>query len=173
MYFCKKKRKHIFLFHASHRLHDQRKKKKPEVKADPKVQELQQRLEARKAGRLKRLFDNSDGENDNKLQTLSGKSTIQAICQCSHHNFTKVDRSKHFFVGELDFQNAIWNHWSPLFRSHRRPRVFVACAATSLSVRHFRNAVLLFCRHFNILEGKKERLFIKCTPTQLPSVFLS
>lgn len=68
MYFCKTKTKHIFLFHASDRLHDQRKKKKPEVKADPKVQELQQRLEARKAGRLKRLFDNSDGENDNKLQ---------------------------------------------------------------------------------------------------------
>ena len=68
MYFCKKKTKHIFLFHASDRLHDQRKKKKPEVKADPKVQELQQRLEARKAGRLKRLFDNSDDENDNKLQ---------------------------------------------------------------------------------------------------------
>ena len=110
MYFCKKKTKHIFLFHASDRLHDQRKKKKPEVKADPKVQELQQRLEARKAGRLKRLFDNSDGENDNKLQTLSGKASIQDICQCSRHNFTKVDRSKHFFVGELDFQNAISNH---------------------------------------------------------------
>lgn len=79
MYFCNKKTKHIFLFHASDRLHDQRKKKKPEVKADPKVQELQQRLEARKAGRLKRLFDNSDGENDNKLQALSGKASIQDI----------------------------------------------------------------------------------------------
>lgn len=68
--------KHIFWFHASDRLHDQRKKreKKPEVKADPKVQELQQRLEARKAGRLKPHFDNSDGKNDNKLRTLSGKA---------------------------------------------------------------------------------------------------
>ena len=84
MYFCKKKTEHIFWFHASDRLHDQRKKreKKPEVKADPKVQELQQRLEARKAGRLKPLFDNSDGKNDNKLRTLSGKAAIQDIYQC-------------------------------------------------------------------------------------------
>ncbi|XP_015768449.1 PREDICTED: cilia- and flagella-associated protein 99-like [Acropora digitifera] len=49
-------------------LHDQRKKKKPEVKADPKVQELQQRLEARKAERKR---------ESEKLTVVPKKSSLR------------------------------------------------------------------------------------------------
>lgn len=43
------------------------------------MQELQQRLEARKAGRLKRLFDNSDGENDNEYKHWAVKALFKTF----------------------------------------------------------------------------------------------